>query len=91
MFTISKDQNVLVSDPPIAKSLFGSTRWAWIWLLMRLYLGYQWLTAGWGKLENPGWMQTGEALKGFWQKAAAVPETAARRVSRSRVIVVSPS
>lgn len=73
-----KEQNIVVSDPPIAKALFANTRWAWLWLLMRLYLGYQWLVAGLGKLENPGWVQTGDALKGFWQKAVTIPDAPAR-------------
>lgn len=35
---------------PAAKVLFSDTRMAWLWLLIRLYVGYIWLTAGWGKL-----------------------------------------
>lgn len=27
-------------DPPFAKLLFDSAGWAWLWLLIRLYLGY---------------------------------------------------
>ena len=40
---------------------------------IRLYLGYTWLTSGWGKIMNPAWVQTGEALKGFWTNAVAIP------------------
>ena len=71
-------QNVIVTDPPIAKIVFGNTRWAWVWLLVRLYVGFQWLKSGLGKLENPGWVETGAALKGFWQNAVAVPDAPAR-------------
>lgn len=67
-----------LTDPPITRSLFGDTRWAWLWLFVRLYVGYTWLTSGWGKLNNPAWVQTGEALKGFWQRAVVVPEAPAR-------------
>ena len=28
-----------VQDPPIAKFLFADTRAAWLWLIVRLYLG----------------------------------------------------
>ncbi|MAT44371.1 MAG: DoxX family protein [Anaerolineaceae bacterium] len=66
------------TDPPIATALFSSPRWAWIWLIARLYLGYTWLSSGIGKLSNPGWTQTGEALQGFWQRAVAIPEAPAR-------------
>ena len=61
-------------DPPFARYLFSTTRFAWLWLIFRLYLSYHWITSGYGKLTNPAWMQGGEALKGFWQGAVAIPE-----------------
>ena len=64
-------------DPPFANSLFNNPKWAWLWLIMRVYVGYTWLTSGLGKLSNPAWTQTGEALKGFWQAAVAVPDAPA--------------
>jgi thiosulfate dehydrogenase [quinone] large subunit len=56
-----------LEDPPIAKSLFGDVRWAWIWLILRLYVGWEWLVAGWGKLNNPAWTgnEAGAAITGF--------------------------
>jgi thiosulfate dehydrogenase [quinone] large subunit len=60
---------VAVTDPPFALSLFSSTRWAWLWLIFRLYIGYNWIEASLGKLSSPAWMQNGTALKGFWQSA----------------------
>lgn len=60
---------VKFADPPIARTLFADTRFAWIWLIPRLYLAYVWLPSAWGKLNNPAWVQTGEALKGFWMNA----------------------
>ncbi len=60
---------VAVTDPPFAISLFSSTRWAWLWLIVRLYVGYEWISAGLEKLGSPAWVQTGVALKGFWQSA----------------------
>jgi thiosulfate dehydrogenase [quinone] large subunit len=70
--------NVIFSDPPFIRDLFNNTRWSWLWLLLRLYLGYTWIESGLGKLSNPGWTQTGEALRGFWQRAVAIPEAPAR-------------
>jgi thiosulfate dehydrogenase [quinone] large subunit len=61
--------NVLIQDPPIAQFLFSNTRAAWIWLIVRLYVGWAWLEAGWHKLQDPAWMETGQALLGFWQRA----------------------
>src|SRR5436190_23826901 len=60
-------ENVQVTEPPFVQKLFGSPRWAFIWVLPRLYLGYQWFDASQHKLADPKWVQTGEALKGFWQ------------------------
>jgi thiosulfate dehydrogenase [quinone] large subunit len=56
-----------LDDSPVAKSLFGDVRWAWLWLLLRLYLGWEWLQAGWGKLHNPAWTgsNAGAAITGF--------------------------
>ena len=54
-------------DPPVAQALFGHVRWAWIWLILRLYAGWVWLEAGWEKLHNPAWTgaKAGTALNGF--------------------------
>jgi len=39
-----------IPEPPIAKFVFADTRMAWFWLIVRLYVGYEWLTAGLEKL-----------------------------------------
>ncbi|MDQ2717450.1 MAG: DoxX family protein [Chloroflexota bacterium] len=39
-----------IGEPPIARFLFADTRMAWLWLIVRLYVGYQWLVAGTDKL-----------------------------------------
>lgn len=62
-----------LQDPPIAKFLFANTRASWLWLVVRLYLGYEWFTAGLHKL-TPAWLDGGVALKGFWENAVVVPE-----------------
>lgn len=62
-----------IPDPPIARFLFGNTRSAWLWLVIRLYLGYQWVIAGSHKM-GPEWLNGGEALKGFWTNAVKIPE-----------------
>lgn len=72
------EPTVVFTDPPIAEKLLNSTTFALLWLVVRLYVGYQWLTSGLGKIENPAWMVTGEALKGFWIRAVAIPEAPAR-------------
>jgi thiosulfate dehydrogenase [quinone] large subunit len=39
-----------VPEPPIARFLFADTRMAWFWLIVRIYVAYEWFTAGWEKL-----------------------------------------
>ncbi len=56
-----------LEDPKIARMLFGEVKWAWIWIPLRLYAGWQWLIAGWNKLGNPVWTgdSAGAAVTGF--------------------------
>jgi thiosulfate dehydrogenase (quinone) large subunit len=61
--------NLLIQDPPIAQFLFQNSKAAWIWLVVRLYIGWAWLEAGWHKFEDPAWMETGQGVLGFWQRA----------------------
>ena len=37
-------------EPRFARFLFADTRLAWLWLIVRLYCGWQWFVAGLGKL-----------------------------------------
>jgi thiosulfate dehydrogenase [quinone] large subunit len=67
-----------IQDPPLARFLFDNTSSAWIWLIARLYLGWQWLQAGWHKVTDPAWMNGGTALQGFWARAVAVPDPPAK-------------
>lgn len=66
---------ILIPEPPIARLLFADTRLAPLWLIIRLYVGYEWLSAGWGKLTNPAgvWVgaRAGTAVAGFIQGALA--------------------
>lgn len=72
--SIAKRTHV-IQDPPFVKWLLTNPRAAWLWLPLRIWLGYQWVTSGWGKVNNPAWVSTGEALKGFWTNAVQIPET----------------
>lgn len=67
-------RNYEIQDPPLARLLFSNTKMAWLWLLVRLWLGWDWLQAGWHKVTEPGWTQGGAALKGFWERAVSMPE-----------------
>lgn len=61
------------SNPSLASWLLNSTGAAWLWLFVRLYIGYTWLTSGLEKLGNPAWVENGFALKGFWEFAISIP------------------
>ena len=39
-----------IEEPAISKWLFGSSKAAWIWLIARVWLGWEWLQAGWSKV-----------------------------------------
>lgn len=40
----------MIPQLPLARLLFADTRVSWLWLLLRMYLGYMWLSAGLAKL-----------------------------------------
>jgi thiosulfate dehydrogenase [quinone] large subunit len=69
----TKTKVVALDDSPVAKTLFGDVRLAWLWLIVRLYVGWEWIQAGWGKLNNPAWTgsKAGAALTGFINGALA--------------------
>ena len=64
---MSMKQQVEIPEPKVSRFLFADTRFAWFWLIVRLYVGYQWLEAGWAKLNNPAWAgaSAGSAITGF--------------------------
>ncbi|MGB7538588.1 MAG: DoxX family membrane protein [Anaerolineales bacterium] len=62
---------ILADEPALPKIFIGDTRWAWFWLIVRIYVGWQWLTAGWEKVNDPTWVgsQAGVSLSGFLSHA----------------------
>ena len=64
-----------VNDPVGWRLLMGNIYFALFWLPMRFFLGRDWLSHGAQKLVDPAWMNGGEALRGFWERAVVVPET----------------
>jgi thiosulfate dehydrogenase [quinone] large subunit len=74
MAIISITRRKPIQDPPIARTLLTKPIAGLLWLPVRVWLGWQWVTSGWGKLSNPAWTQTGEALKGYWANAVMIPE-----------------
>lgn len=74
MATITASRREVPQWPSLLNRLFTDVRAAWLWLPLRLWLGYQWLEAASHKVGNPAWTETGVALKGFWTNAVSVPE-----------------
>ncbi|MEP7293590.1 MAG: DoxX family protein [Chloroflexota bacterium] len=72
---VKTERGTVLHDPPLAQFLFSDTRFAPVWLVLRVLLGWAWLQPGLEKLGDPAWMQTGEALRGFWEKAVVIPDT----------------
>ena len=66
-------QSKTVEAPSFITMLFTDKRFAILWLPIRVWLGMQWIEAGYHKLTNPAWVKTGVALKGFWTGAIQVP------------------
>jgi len=67
-----------VEDPNTWKLLVGNTWLAVLWLPIRFFVGQEWLMAGEEKVRSSAWMSGGEALKGYFERAVAVPEAPAR-------------
>lgn len=74
-YAVKTKSGTLISDPPLATFLFSDTRFAPVWAIIRVLLGWTWLESGWGKITDPGWIQTGESLRAFWERIVVVPET----------------
>lgn len=61
------EQSVQIPEPPVSRYLFADTRFALLWLVLRVYIGWQWLEAGWGKVMSPSWVgpHAGGVVAGF--------------------------
>jgi thiosulfate dehydrogenase (quinone) large subunit len=78
MATVKTRKGHIIQDPPLVHKLLNDPRAAWLWLVLRVWLGWQWITSAQGKIFNPAWVGGGEALKGFWERAVLMPDAPAR-------------
>lgn len=64
---MTKDLITQIPEPSLSKFLFSDTRVSLLWFLLRIYVGYEWVIAGWEKVTSPLWSGTnsGMALQGF--------------------------
>ena len=63
-----------VEDPVGWRLLLGNVFFALFWLPVRFFVGRDWLSAGWHKVVDPEWTQSGVALQSYWQRAVTIPE-----------------
>ena len=75
MRTVTNRRGEIVQDPPFVQKLLTSPLAGWLWLPLRVWLGWQWFQSGEHKVTDPAWTQTGEALQGFWTRIVQIPET----------------
>jgi thiosulfate dehydrogenase (quinone) large subunit len=67
------DDEVPIKEWRIARFLRFGRGAAPLYLGLRVFLAYEWITAGMHKLQDPTWISTGTALQGYWQRAVTVP------------------
>lgn len=70
----SDDEIAPAHEWKVARFLRRAKDAAPFYLGIRLFLGYEWISSGWGKVGEPAWMSGGEALRGYWQRAVLIPE-----------------
>jgi thiosulfate dehydrogenase (quinone) large subunit len=82
MATTRKSSSTVVADPPIARFLFSDTRMALVWLVVRVYVGWSFLEAGWHKVQDTtatgNYIIDGAGILAFWNRIVAVPAAPAR-------------
>ncbi|MEK4026661.1 DoxX family protein [Sporosarcina sp. FSL W7-1283] len=64
---MKENKAILIPENPISQFLFNDSRSGLIWLVIRVYVGFAWLKAGWGKAMSDAWTgeNAGVAIHGF--------------------------
>ncbi len=78
---LKQKQNQVIEDPAFIKTLFSDARFSVLWLVVRVWLGWQWIEAGSHKVGEAGWTGGGAALQGYWERAVVIPETGRAAIS----------
>lgn len=58
-------------EPSLAKFFLASEGSSVLWFVVRMYVGVEWLLAGWDKVISPSWGISGKSLAGFAAGALA--------------------
>ncbi len=75
MATMMNRNGKVIQDPPFVTWLLSTPLAGLFWLIVRVWLGFQWIEPGLHKISDPAWVAGGAALKGFWMNAVKIPET----------------
>jgi len=75
MKTVRTRWGQVIQDPPFVVRLLNDKRTAWVWVILRVWLGYRWIDASLHKIGNAAWTGGGSALQGFWSGIVVVPES----------------
>ncbi|RAV23466.1 DoxX family membrane protein [Paenibacillus contaminans] len=72
-----KGKNIVIPENPVSNFFFNNTRSGLFWLIIRLYLGYAWVNAGWHKVTDDKWVgsNAGAGLTGFVKGALGKAES----------------
>ena len=63
----------VVEEPNWVKTLLNSPKASWLWLVLRIWLGWQWVQAAEHKIFDAAWVGDGSALQSYWERAVAIP------------------
>ena len=65
-----------IPEPAISRLFFADTRLAWMWLVVRIYVGWIWIEVGWKKVIDPLWTgnRAGVVVTGFVRSALGKTE-----------------
>lgn len=68
-----KTSHHVIEEPRFTRFVLQDPRFSWFWLVVRVYVGWAWVEAGWGKIHSAAWVgsQSGTALTGFINGALA--------------------
>lgn len=58
-------------EPAVSRFFTSTTGSSPLWFVVRMYVGAEWLLAGWEKAQSPAWGTSGIALSGFVKGALA--------------------
>ena len=71
---LARRSNRVIDEPRFVKNLLNNPRFSVIWLVVRVWLGWQWIEAASHKIGAEAWTGGGLALKGYWENAVMIPE-----------------